>query len=289
MFVATNTGKALRLYMKERLKGDFSESEIRFFFREAIQKRLKLEPSELILIDDIKFSESDLLYFRSIVKRLLSNEPFQHIIGHTYFYGLNINCSKEALVPRPETEELVDWMVQSFNVDPKVIIDLCTGSGCIALALKSHFTTSKVFATDVSINALNLAKLNAKENGCEISFVEHSVLNQEITGLIVEGFVDVIVSNPPYIPQKECAQMAQNVVDFDPHLALFVPDSDPLIFYREIAVKSFPILQSNGMLFFEIHELFGNEVVQLLKEIGYSSIELRKDLQGKDRMIKALK
>lgn len=289
MFVATNTGKAVRLYMKERLEAKFSENEIRFFFRESIQHRIKLTPSELLLVDDLKFSESDLLYFRSIVKRLLANEPFQHIIGHTYFYDLKIKCTRDALIPRPETEELVDWVVQSFSQNPEIIIDICTGSGCIALALKTHFLSSKIIATDISKLALNLAIVNAKQIDCEIDFVEHSILNQAIADLVQVESVGVVVSNPPYIPQKESVEMSQNVVDFDPHIALFVPDNDPLIFYREISIKSFPILRKDGMLFFEIHESYGNEVVELLKEIGYKSIELRKDLQGKDRMIKALK
>jgi len=289
MFVATNTGKAVRLYMKERLEVKFSENEIRFFFRESIQQRIKLTPSELLLVDDLKFSESDLLYFRSIVKRLLANEPFQHIIGHTYFYDLKIKCTRDALIPRPETEELVDWVVQSFSQNPEIIIDICTGSGCIALALKTHFLSSKIIATDISKLALNLAIVNAKQIDCEIDFVEHSILNQAIADLVQVESVGVVVSNPPYIPQKESVEMSQNVVDFDPHIALFVPDNDPLIFYREISIKSFPILRKDGMLFFEIHESYGNEVVELLKEIGYKSIELRKDLQGKDRMIKALK
>ena len=289
MFVATNTGKAVRLYMKERLEVKFSENEIRFFFRESIQQRIKLTPSELLLVDDLKFSESDLLYFRSIVKRLLANEPFQHIIGHTYFYDLKIKCTRDALIPRPETEELVDWVVQSFSQNPEIIIDICTGSGCIALALKTHFLSSKIIATDISKLALNLAIVNAKQIDCEIDFIEHSILNQAIADLVQVESVGVVVSNPPYIPQKESVEMSQNVVDFDPHIALFVPDNDPLIFYREISIKSFPILRKDGMLFFEIHESYGNDVVELLKEIGYKSIELRKDLQGKDRMIKALK
>jgi release factor glutamine methyltransferase len=289
MFVATNTGKAVRLYMKERLEAKFSENEIRFFFRESIQQRMMLTPSELLLVDDLKFSESDLLYFRSIVKRLLEDEPFQHIIGHTYFYDLKINCTKDALVPRPETEELVDWIIQSVTKEPHLILDICTGSGCIALVLKSHFVNSKVLATDVSLKALNLAKKNAASMNSEINFVEHSVLDQEITELIDQELVDVVVANPPYIPHKESIQMFRNVLEFDPHLALFVPDEDPLIFYRAIAVKSFPILQTNGSLFFEIHELYGNEIVNLLNEIGYTSVELRKDLQGKNRMVKALK
>jgi len=289
MFVANNSGKSVRLYMKQRLESQFTENEIRFFFREAILKRFQLSPSELLLSDEIKFSESDLLYIRSIVKRLLSNEPFQHIIGHTHFYGLKIHCTKDALVPRPETEELVDWIVQSFKDTPDIMIDLCTGSGCIALALKTHFSKSNVIATDISKPALNLAMHNAKQIDCEVNFIEHSILEEDFKGKFSFESVDLVVSNPPYIPHKESVGMAQNVVGFDPHVALFVPDNDPLLFYREISLKSFPILRKDGMLFFEIHELYGNEVVDLLKEIGYKSIELRKDLQGKDRMIKALK
>lgn len=287
MFVQTNTIQAVKAYFTERLKTRFSENEIKHFFYESVVERLALSKTALLLNEPQLVSESDLLFFRSIVKRLLQNEPFQHIIGSTYFYDLKLKTDKRALVPRPETEELVDWVVtdQKDN-QPSKIADICSGSGCIALALKSVMPATEITAIELSDAALALGNENAKNLGLNIHFVQKNVFDSfdEVTSDYA-----VWVTNPPYIPEIDRAEMHENVLSFDPEMALFVPNEDPLLFYREIGKKALHHLKHQGVLYAEIHERFAAETRQLLKEIGFDSIEIKKDLQGKDRMIKAVK
>jgi release factor glutamine methyltransferase len=287
MFVQTNTIQAVKAYFTDRLKTRFSENEIKHFFYESVVERLALSKTALLLNEPQLVSESDLLFFRSIVKRLLQNEPFQHIIGSTYFYDLKLKTDKRALVPRPETEELVDWVVtdQKDN-QPSKIADICSGSGCIALALKSVMPATEITAIELSDAALALGNENAKNLGLNIHFVQKDVFDS------FDEFASdyaVWVTNPPYIPESDRAEMHENVLEFDPEMALFVPNEDPLLFYREIGKKAFHHLKHQGVLYAEIHERFAAETRQLLKEIGFDSIEIKKDLQGKDRMIKAVK
>lgn len=290
MFVQTNTIQAVKSYFKERLQDHFSESELKFMFKEAVMFRLNLTASEYVLCDSNLLSESDLLFFRSVVKRLLSNEPFQYIIGKTVFFGLEIATDSRALIPRPETEELVDWITQEFPKNSNLLIaDVCTGSGCIALALKSYFSNATVFATDISQEALQLTQENAKQLNLSVRTVlsDAKTPYSAVSNQLQQS--DFWVSNPPYIPMKDKSQMLENVLTFEPHLALFVADEDPLIFYREIGKNALLNLKSGGKLFFEIHEDLSAETADLLKGIGFVNIEMRKDLQGKMRMIKAEK
>ena len=290
MFVQTNTIQAVKSYFKERLQDHFSESELKFMFKEAVMVRLNLTASEYVLCDSNLLSESDLLFFRSVVKRLLSNEPFQYIIGKTVFFGLEIATDSRALIPRPETEELVDWITQEFPKNNNLLIaDVCTGSGCIALALKSYFSNATVFATDISQEALQLTQENAKQLNLSVTTVLSDAKMPDSAVSSQLQYSDIWVSNPPYIPMKDKSQMLENVLTFEPHLALFVADEDPLIFYREIGKNALLNLKSEGKLFFEIHEDLSAETADLLKGIGFVNIEMRKDLQGKMRMIKAEK
>lgn len=287
MFVQTNTIQAVKAYFTERLKTRFSENEIKHFFYESVVERLALSKTALLLNEPQLVSESDLLFFRSIVKRLLQNEPFQHIIGSIYFYDLKLKTDKRALVPRPETEELVDWVVTDQKENqPSKIADICSGSGCIALALKSVLPATEITAIELSDAALALGNENAKNLGLNIHFVQKDVFDSfdEFTSDYA-----VWVTNPPYIPEIDRAEMHENVLSFDPEMALFVPNEDPLLFYREIGKKALHHLKHQGVLYAEIHERFAAEMRQLLKEIGFDSIEIKKDLQGKDRMIKAVK
>lgn len=287
MFVQTNTIQAVKAYFTERLKTRFSENEIKHFFYESVVERLALSKTALLLNEPQLVSESDLLFFRSIVNRLLQNEPFQHIIGSTYFYDLKLKTDKRALVPRPETEELVDWVVTDQKENqPSKIADICSGSGCIALALKSVLPATEITAIELSDAALALGNENAKNLGLNIHFVQKDVFDSfdEFTSDYA-----VWVTNPPYIPESDRAEMHENVLSFDPEMALFVPNEDPLLFYREIGKKALHHLKHQGVLYAEIHERFAAETHQLLKEIGFDSIEIKKDLQGKDRMIKAVK
>jgi len=207
---------------------------------------------------------------------LLQNEPFQHIIGSTYFYDLKLKTDKRALVPRPETEELVDWVVidQKDN-QPSKIADICSGSGCIALALKSVMPATEITAIELSDAALALGNENAKNLGLNIHFIQKDVFDS--FDEIASDYA-VWVTNPPYIPEKEKVSMSSHVLEHEPPMALFVKDEDPIVFYKELIKFANLKLVKGGYLFFELHELF-----------GFENIEIRKDLQGKSRMLKAQK
>ena len=289
MFVIQNTAEAVKSYFVERLNSNYSEREITFFYKESIKKRLKISNAELLFQKEIRLSESDLLFFRSIVKRLQNQEPFQYILGETYFYDLVIRCDERALIPRPETEELVDWVLNTLvSKSQTVIVDMCTGTGCIALALKSKLKSSKVIATDLSQEALALAKKNAMLLNLGVDFIEENALVNDSDNFEMNS-LDAIVSNPPYIPMKDKASMEKNVLDFEPHLALFVSDVNPLIFYKAITEKAKKILKPAGYLFFEIHEDYGVQTKELVESLGFDEVELKLDLQGKYRMLRAKK
>ncbi|MGV3630701.1 MAG: peptide chain release factor N(5)-glutamine methyltransferase [Bacteroidota bacterium] len=259
-------------------------------FSVALQKRLNLRKEELLFPDEIRLSESDLLFVRTIAHRLLDNEPFQYIIGETEFCGLMLQCDSRALIPRPETEELAAWIAsESGNKNPgPEMIDYCSGTGCIALALKNYLPHAFVTGFELSEGALVLSRENAKQTGLDVCFEQADVLHFP-EQLIAPASVDCIVSNPPYIPEKDKSAMHANVLEFEPHLALFVPDEDSLLFYRKIAGLAQKQLKPGGMLFFEIHEKLSGEVEELLRLSGFSAIETKEDLQGRKRMVKAVK
>jgi release factor glutamine methyltransferase len=234
-----------------------------------------------------KFSESDLLYFREVRNRLLANEPIQYILGTSHFYGIDLISDKRGLIPRPETEELVDWIVNSHE-KPSRIADICSGSGCIALALKKAFPNSNVLALEISDEALELIAENSNRTRLEIEYVKGDALDVSDTVQLIEK-VDILVSNPPYVLESDKGQMQPNVLEFEPHLALFVPDNDPLLFYRSIAQIAQAALNVGGALYFEIHENYADHVIELMELHGFVNIELRKDLQGKPRMLKCVK
>jgi len=289
MFVQTNTVEAVKNYFRERLKAQFSESEIRQMLKLAVCERLNMSSADYLLSDRQLLSESDLLYFRSIVKRLQANEPFQYIIGHVEFYGSKLKTDKRALIPRPETEELVRWIVDDHSAQKELnVMDLCSGSGCIALAVKSELTKAKVIGADVSKDALNLARENALSLDLDVQWFELDLLDPAAYARFEEAAFDSWVSNPPYIPHADKTSMAANVLEHEPHLALFVEDHDPLIFYRVIAQQGKKYLKKGGRLYFEIHEELAESVVQLLEKENYHSVEVRQDLQGKNRMVKAV-
>jgi len=290
MFVQNNSIRAAKAYMHDRLHAQFSASELRQMIRESICVRLNLSPSDYLLSDDQLLSESDLLFLRSIVKRLLNNEPFQYILGSTQFCDLEIKTDKRVFIPRPETEELVQWVVQYFKeAEDMTMLDVCTGSGCIALALKHAQPTWSLVGLDISSQAIDLANENAKALALQVDFKVDDALEGNSLEQFEEESIDCIVSNPPYIPASDREQMEKNVLMFEPDLALFVSDQDPLVFYRSIGVSAMKLLKPNGLVFFEIHEELGEKTIELMLEIGFVNIELRKDLQGKNRMLKLQK
>ena len=283
MFVIDNQLKTAKNYFTEQLKNLFSSTEINSMWKEIICLRLNWNHSDFILNTTSRLSESDLLFIRSYVHRLKNNEPFQYIHGTTTFFGLELKCDKRALIPRPETEELVAWVVEFGPY--KTIVDLCTGSGCIALGLKSKFSESDITGLDISMNALSLAQENSKLTNLDVEFILADVLN--INGDLLDQKWDCIISNPPYIPTNERESIAENVLNFEPEISLFVGNDNPLIFYKAIVEYAKSNLSENGILFFEIHPNFSAEISDLLKLKGFINIQLRKDLQGKNRMIKA--
>lgn len=286
MFVSSNTIDAISVYLKNGLKDLFSEREVKIIIQELILKRFNWTKTDLISNKDNRLSESDLLFFRGCLKRLQANEPLQYVIGSTFFYDLEIKTDKRALIPRPETEELVDWVVKTFQSKQDVkILDLCSGSGCIALAIKSQLNKAIVSGIDLSIEAISLANENAKLLELNVEFYEGDVLGG-LAELTSKSY-DCWVSNPPYIPESDKIEMAENVLKYEPGLALFVDNHLPIVFYERIAENGLKFINKEGSLFFEIHERFGKEVVEMLQSKGYLDVELKKDLQGKYRMVRA--
>jgi release factor glutamine methyltransferase len=284
MFVTDNSLQAAKNYVNQQLQSLYSERERQLIFKEMILTRFGWSSSDWLLGKDTRLSESDLLYVRSVVKRLQQEEPFQYIMGKTTFYGLEMVIRPGALIPRPETEELVAWVVSEYREGK--VLDACTGSGCMALALQSQFPNAQVEAWDISEEALMLAKENAKNLGLNAQFSAVDVLKK---WPLQDESLSVVMSNPPYIAESESDEMSRNVLAYEPHLALFAPNENPIVFYERIAAESARVLQSKGQLFFEIHEKCGQEVTNMLRETGWETVTLQKDLQGKNRMIKALK
>jgi len=223
---------------------------------------------------------------KEIQRRILAHEPIQYILGMTYFYDLKFKVNPAVLIPRSETEELVAWILEDHSTHQNLrILDVGTGSGCIPITLKSKSPNYQVAAVDVSTKAIKVAQENAKMNKVEVDFQELNILNK-INWKILPSY-EIIVSNPPYIPEREKSLMRENVLNHEPALALFVTDEDPLIFYRTIIEFGKSQLTNGGWLYFETNEYNANEVEALLFKAGYFDIEKRQDIQGKDRMVKA--
>ncbi len=280
MKIADNTIKATEKYLRDNLKGIYDEREIASFTDVLFEDLLNLSKTERFLNGEKRLSESELLQIIYACKDLKSHIPVQHITGKAFFMNLELEVSKNVLIPRPETEELVSIVVRE-NKNPLKIIDFCTGSGCIALALKKVFPSAEVMATDVSGEALKVAEGNAKKNNLEVKFFQEDVL---IASSEFEQ-VDLIISNPPYVLESDKQNMSPNVLNHEPHLALFVPDEDALKFYKAIAERAAQILKKGGKLYFEIHEEKGKEVAALLVENGFSEVRILKDMYEKDRFV----
>lgn len=238
---------------------------------------------------DIPLNQHEQLF--AILNELKTGKPIQYILGETEFYGLSFKVNPAVLIPRPETEELVDWLLSdqkkadNSSEDLK-IIDIGTGSACIPICIKKEMPFADVYGLDISLEALKTAQENAINNQTELTLIQDSILNP-INEKLINTKYSIIISNPPYVMSTEKSEMMSNVLDYEPHLALFVPDNDPLIFYRAIADYALQHLKNEGFLYLEINEHLGNETLELLKERGFINFELRQDLRGKDRMIRA--
>lgn len=272
-------------YIQSQLYGLYPETEIISFCNIIIKKLTGFSRIEILVNKNTNFSVEQQHEIENIIKKLKKNVPIQYIFGETEFYGLGFNVNESVLIPRPETEELVNWIEKENDTNANVnILDIGTGSGCIAISLKHKFLKAQVDGFDISEMALETAKTNAKRNKVDVNFMNVDILN-------VPNFEkkwDIIVSNPPYVTDFEKESMLPNVLKYEPHLALFVPDNDSLFFYRHIARFAQKHLIPNGKLYFEINRDFGNECASLLSEKGFCDIELRKDISGNDRMIKAI-
>jgi release factor glutamine methyltransferase len=227
-----------------------------------------------------------------ILTELQTGKPLQYIIGYTEFYGLKFLVNPAVLIPRPETEELVEWALNSITGSNINVLDIGTGSGCIAISLKKNLPNAQVSAIDISPEALKTAKENAKLNEVEVNFIETDILNIKSdpdSYRDENSKFEIIISNPPYVTLDDKKLMHTNVTDHEPHTALFVPENDPLIFYKAIADFAVVNLTKGGLLFFEINESLGKETVELLESKGFTNVELRKDMSDRDRMVKAVK
>ena len=267
-------------YFREELSAVADEREITSWYYISMEYLLVYNRSDCIINSNQLLNKSQLSKIKQIVAELKTHKPIQYIFGKTEFYGLKIKVNEHTLIPRPETEQLVDWILKENFV---TALDIGTGSGCIPIALAKN-TDAKVLAIDVSEDALLIAEENAKNNEVEIDFIHQDILQ---TNSLQK--VDLIVSNPPYVLESEKEIMQENVLDYEPELALFVEDKNPLIFYKKIASLAFNFLNENGKLFFEINAKFGKETIEMLADIGFVNIELKKDMNDKDRMIKAIK
>lgn len=267
-------------YFREELSAVADEREITSWYYISMEYLLVYNRSDCIINSNQVLNKSQLSKIKQIVAELKTHKPIQYILGKTEFYGLKIKVNEHTLIPRPETEQLVDWILKENFV---AALDIGTGSGCIPIALAKH-ADAKVLAIDVSEDALLIAEENAKNNEVEIDFIHQDILQ---TNSLQK--VDLIVSNPPYVLESEKEKMQENVLDYEPELALFVEDKNPLIFYKKIASLAFNFLNENGKLFFEINAKFGKETIEMLADIGFVNIELKKDMNDKDRMIKAIK
>jgi len=297
------TLKKFKLYFSDKLSEIYPQTEIDSFFFILIEELLGLQRIDTVLKPDFIIENEILNNLKNIISRLKKEEPIQYILGKTAFYGLPFLVDKNTLIPRPETEELVEWIlkeIQELRIkiqkESLSILDIGTGTGCIPISLAKNLKNETISAIDVSSNALKIAKQNASLNNVTIDFFELDILQAEnLNKLSVlaqskthsNNKYDIIISNPPYVRELEKVEIKNNVLNNEPHLALFVDNENPLIFYKKIADLAKSHLTKNGLLFFEINQYLSNETVTMLKEKEFTNIELKKDLFGNDRMIQA--
>lgn len=277
--------KQYRTQFIKELSPFYDAYEAESFFYLILEDKNHLRQIDLALNHELAFLESDFVVWDSLLLQLKKEVPIQYLLGKTHFYGLDFEVNENVLIPRPETEELVEWIIKENSKNDKSkklkILDIGSGSGCIAISLAKNIPNAEVYAIDVSKKALETAKKNALNNNVEVTFIQQDILKAEE----LKYNFDIIVSNPPYVRNLEKEEIKKNVLDYEPHLALFVEDNDALIFYQKIATLAQKNLLENGQLYFEINQYLGEETKELLETLNFKNIELRKDIYDNDRMI----
>lgn len=274
--------KQYRTYFLEKLTPLFDSMEAESFFAITLEELKGWRRTDLALNPDAELSGEEIEKWNAVLGELETQKPIQYIFGKAHFYGLEFEVNSNTLIPRPETEELVEWIITENQHKGQLnLLDIGTGTGCIAISLAKNLPDASVSAIDVSEGALATAKRNAQHNTAEVNFILQDILAAETLPQVY----DVIVSNPPYVRNLEKHEIKENVLQYEPHLALFVDDNDPLLFYRKIALLARTQLSPNGRLYFEINQYLGPETVQMLEDYGFVNVVLKKDIYGNDRMV----
>jgi release factor glutamine methyltransferase len=290
MEIKPNSVKSILEIFRNELNDKFDGIEINQFLYLLFDAWKGWNRAQVQLNQEEVLSNEEVTWFHCALAKLKRQQPIQYITGRIYFHGLELVVTPDVLIPRPETEELVEKIIKE-NADKKKeefsVLDIGTGSGCIALSLKKNFPVSSISAMDSSPNALIVARDNADKNSCHIKFYHYDIFDKQ--GWSIFPVYNMIISNPPYVTESEKTMMQNNVLEYEPNVALFVPDNDPLVFYKTIADFTFLHLSCPGLLYLEINERFGHEVKALLLAQGFDDVEVNKDINGKDRFIRAEK
>lgn len=272
-------------HIRENIQEAYPEPEAGAIAQLVLEHVLRKSRMQLSLAQQEELEPEQEAQVQQAVERLKKQEPVQYVLSTAHFYGLDLQVDERVLIPRPETEELVELVVRDHQGRSGLqVLDICTGSGCIPLALAAHLLTDRVYGLEVSEGALKVARANARQHRLPVAWLEQDVF-EPIQGIAPHS-LDIITSNPPYVKEQEKALMRANVLAFEPHLALFVPDEDPLKYYRRIAEVGVELLKRGGRLYFEINEQYGEEVRQLLLQAGFTQAQVVQDLFGKDRIVK---
>ena len=280
------TIKALQEEFQKQLIFNYPKDEINSFFYLLSEAFLDKNRLDIALAPNDQINNSKTTLFLDALAQLKNEYPIQYIIGEVEFMDLTFEVNENVLIPRPETEELINWVLSAEEGSEEMsILDIGTGSGCIPIILAHSLAKSSVTSFDISEKAIEVAKKNAIKNKVELKLVVQNILSIDT----LDASYDIIISNPPYVRESEKAQMKNNVLKYEPDIALFVSDDDPLIFYRHIARLAIKSLKPSGVLYFEINQYLGSTLCKLLKDLGFKEIELKKDIYGADRMIRAIK
>lgn len=275
--------------LRTRLAAVYPDGEAQAIVFLVLEKLFGLSRTDVLMGGLEQLTAEQTAELEQVMLRLEQGEPVQYVLGVADFDGMTLRVAPGVLIPRPETEELVEWIAEDFKSAKRLrILDVGTGSGCIALSLARRFTDASVAAWDISDDALRIASANAEKLGLDVEFKKRDALCTEVAEADVANY-DIIVSNPPYICEKERVDMDNNVLQHEPETALFVPDNDPLLFYRAISALAQKMLRSGGGLYFEINREYGKETAEMMSEMGLGSVELRKDFMENDRMVKGTK